>query len=1149
MRTNFKHNVEIRYALQDTIIGGKEMLLQEILFPSKEICLEKELYFRYSKDHCLQHSDIAQYQAEIKAKKEEAERIALEKERLALLEEQRLARMEQLRIAREEAMKIAIESGITFDPSAFEFKEELEEELLEEPEENAASAEDAENENAEDENAEASEETEDAEPEEIPEPETGIIFKKKNALLKFDTYFNAFSIAKWRKYTNLSNLGIKLVLQGTFKINVKHVSRMAGEQTVTMLRTYMVEEPEKKRRAFEIPMEDFKDGLLYIEIIALEEHSVFYNGFYYTEVADQIDDLNPVKFAIDICTFRREEYVTANIHKLLKMIIRNPESPLHGRLDVYVSDNGRTLDYEALNSEHVHVFPNKNLGGAGGFGRSMYESMLQKTKKGYTHIIMMDDDIRLDPHVLERNYAFLRLLKSDYSDAFIGGAMLRLDMEWMQSESGDLWNVVSCKPVKYKYDLRRIMWILKNEKEDTVNHFGWWYCCMPIAVVQPDNLPLPIFIKRDDIEYGLRNGRHFININGLCVWHEAFEGKRVPYLDYYYYRNQSIMNARHRPHFGSEQMLNYFDTTFKKKIQEDIELYRYKEAHLKLQGIDDFLKGIDWLKAQDGELLNTITMRRRTYQKKPVEQLNCTFTHGIYENTLKFKETKDQEKKRIASHNGWDKPATKDLVIAPLNFPHPGMICGAKRVLYYDEASNTGYYVTRSENERDDVLKHFNMTRQNIIDTYDQVREEYDDRYEELLCREFWEKYLFTPVEEAQPIPLEWWEKTAHFTPARVEKGKEKLAEIEAELKRQKKLKVAIKSNRVVFYLTNRRGVTCNLKYILLELRKQVGSKLDIIWASDYPETCDSIRKMGIPVVKAGSEEHLAYHMSAKVLITNDNQPAHFGKRKGQIYINTWHAAMNYKTIGPDYLAPRTPEEMQVYMLENPQPDYYLSGSQFFTDDTSKSFYYDKKVFVPTGMARNDIFFTDYSEVVKKVRKECGVPDGKKIALYAPTFRRGFKIGDMLFDFRRFKAALSKRFGGEWVVLYRGHYFVKNNPKTDSIDVSRYEDMQELMCAADILVSDYSSCLWDFTFTGRPAIVFANDLDEYLYDDRGFALPLHKWPYPITRNTKQLVDCILNFDEKEYNEKVKLHHEREGAFEKGTSAKAAVEIIRRECGV
>ncbi len=1091
------------------------MLLQEILFPSKDICLEKELYFRYAKDHCTQLADIPQYFADLKAKEEEAERIR--------------AQEEKLQAAHEEAMKLAEEVGIPFDPSAFSFSAETEADDL----------------------AEASEE--EAETEEQPAepvvPEAGIVFKKKDALLKFDTYFNSFSIAKWKKYTCLSNLGIKLVLQGSFKIVVKHVSRMNNEQTVTALRTYTVEENEKKRRAFEIPIADFNDGLLYVEIAALEENSVFYSGFYYTEVADQTDDLNPVKFAVDICTFRREEFVVANIEKFQKHIIRNPESPLYGKLDVYVSDNGQTLDHEALTTEHVHVYPNKNLGGAGGFGRGMYEISKVKDRKNYTHIIMMDDDIRIDPHVLERNYAFLRLLKADYSDAFIGGAMLRLDMEWMQSESGDIWYTTGSRPVKYKYDLRRIMWILKNEKEDTVNYFGWWYCCMPIAVVQKDNLPLPIFIKRDDIEYGLRNGRHFININGICVWHEAFEAKRVPYLDYYYYRNEFIIDSRHRPNFAAEQMLKYYDGDFKKKIQEDIELYRYKEAHLKLQGIDDFLKGIDWLMAQDGEVLNNVTMRRRTYRKKPVSQINCNFTHGLYEATLKFKETKDQEKKRIASHNGWDKPVTKDLVIAPLNNPHPGMICGAKRVLYYDEPSNTGYLVSRSENERDDVLKHYEMTRQNIEQNFDRVREEYDERYEELLSRAFWEKYLFTPVEEAAPIPDEWWEKSYHFTPARIEKGIEKLAGIEAELKRQKKLKVAIKSNRVVFYLTNRRGVTCNLKYILLELRKQVGSKLDIIWATDYPDSCDSIRKMGIPVVEAGSEEHLAYHMSAKVLITNDNQPAHFSKRKGQIYINTWHASMNYKTIGPNSLAPRTPEEMQVYLMENPQPDYYLSGSQFFTDNTSVSFNYDKSIFVPTGMARNDVFFTDYSEVVKKVRKECGVPDGKKIALYAPTFRRGMKIGDFLFDFRRFKAALSKRFGGEWVVLYRGHYFVKNNPKTDSIDVSRYEDMQELMCAADILVSDYSSCLWDFTFTGRPAIVFASDLEDYIYDDRGFALPISKWPYPITTNTKELVDSILNFDEKEYNEKVKLHHEREGAFEKGTSAKAAVEIIRRECGV
>jgi CDP-glycerol glycerophosphotransferase (TagB/SpsB family)/GT2 family glycosyltransferase len=1146
------------------MLGGWsfQMLLQELLFPSKGICQEKELYFRYPKNQCQYTLDTAKVIMDGKLAPpvpfdaDGAQDVVLQvmpeglqTDSAAMMQEtEELSAADVTPAGNTAAENITAEDAL---PETVMTENVLTEGILAEtvlsdgiltettPAEGTLTKgvlTDL-----------APEKPEDPEAEPVP----GIIFKKVNTVLKSDTYFNAFSIGKWKKYTSLDNLGVKLVLQGAFRIVIKNVVRQNNEQQITVLQTYLIDEPVKKRRAFAIPIENCREGLVYFEATALSVNSVLYSGFYYTELGENTDVLNPVKFAVDICTFRREEFVIANIRNFETQIINNPASPLFGKLDIYVSDNGNTLDYEALSSTHIHVYPNKNLGGAGGFGRGMYEIYSTKEQNRYTHIIMMDDDVRIDPHVLERNYAFLRLLKPDYSDAFLGGAMLRLDMEWMQSESGDIWYTTGSRPVKYRYDLRRIMWILKNEKEDSLNYFGWWYCCMPISVVQKDNLPLPIFIKRDDIEYGLRNGRHFINVNGICVWHEAFEAKRTPYLDYYYYRNQFIIDSRHRPAFRAEQMLAYYDKEVKKAIDADLELYRYKEAHLKLQGIDDFLKGIDWLKAQDGEVLNNVTMRRRTYRKKPVEHLNCNFTHGVYESSLKFKETKEQEKKRIASHNGWSKPTTKDLVIVPLNNPHPGMVCGAKRVLYYDEESNMGYLVSRSENERDDVRKHFDITRENIVQNFDRVRDEYDDRYEELLSRDFWEKYLFTPVEEAAPIPMEWWEKSAHFTPARVQKAKDQLASIEKDLNRQKHRQffMPIKKNRVVFYLTNRRGVTCNLKYILLELIKETGNKLDIIWASDFPETCDSIRAMGIPVVKAGSEEHWKYQFTAKVTITNDGQPANFLKRPEQIAINTWHASMNYKTIGPNSLAPRTPEEMKIYLMENQQPDYYLSGSAFFTENTSESFCYDKSIFVPTGMARNDVFFSDYSSIVSKVRKECGVPEGKKIALYAPTFRRGYKIGDFIFDFRRFKAALSKRFGGEWVVLYRGHYFVKNNPRTDSIDVSRYEDMQELMCAADILVSDYSSCLWDFTFTGRPAFVFASDLDEYVNDDRGFALPIQKWPYPVSTNTKELCDSILNFDENDYNERVKLHHEREGSYEKGTSAKAACEIIRKACGV
>ena len=979
-----------------------------------------------------------------------------------------------------------------------------------------------------------------------------LLFMNEGSTLKTDTYFNSFSIGKWKKYTTISHLGLKLDIQGDFKIVFKSAVRMNNDNQLTTLCSYEACEPEKHRRAFEIPIDECEDGIIYFEITAQTENSILYGGFYYTltDVGNS-EILNPVRLAVDICTFRREKYVIKNIEKIYEHIIDNPESPLYNKLDLYISDNGRTLDCDQLSSEHIHVYPNKNLGGAGGFGRGMYEILLNKEKKRYTHVIMMDDDVRIDPHILERNYTFLRLLKSEYSDAFIGGAMLRLDTEWIQSESGNIWYTTSSKPVKFQYDLRSLKWILKNEKEDTLNYFGWWYCCMPASVIQEDNFPLPIFIKRDDIEYGLRCGRHFINLNGISVWHQAFDEKRSPYLDYYYYRNQFIIDSRHRPDFDAEQMLKYYDTDFKNKIETDINLYRYKEAHLKLQGIEDFLKGIDWLKEQDGEVLNSVIMSRRTYRLKPVEELNCTFTHGIYENSLKFKESKEAEKKRKATHNGWDLPPTKDFVIAPANNPHLGMVCGAKRVLYYDESTNRGYITVRSETERDAVLKHYELVRKNIEKNYDRVRQEYDQRFEELICREFWEKYLFTPVEQANPIPEEWWEKIVDFRPARVEKGKEKLRQIERDLRKQKWQQhfMSIKDNRVLFYLTNRRGLTCNPKYILLELLKEAEGRLEIILASDYPETCTSAAEKGVKVVQAGSDEHLRYHLTSKVIITNDDQPANFLKRKGQIYINTWHAGMNYKTIGPDHLQPRTPEEMKVYLMENRQPDYYLSGSEFFTENTSESFHFDKKVFVPTGLARNDIFFTDHSDAVRRVRSEFKVPDGKKIALYAPTFRKGFKTSGVMFDFRRFKKALHEKFGGDWIVFYRGHYFVKNNPRTDSIDVSRYEDMQELMCAADILVSDYSSCLWDFTFTGRPAFVYASDLNDYIGDDRGFALPMDKWPYPIATNTNELCSNIAEFDKDDYNAKVKLHHEREGAYEKGTSAKAACEIIMRSCGI
>ena len=235
--------------------------------------------------------------------------------------------------------------------------------------------------------------------------------------------------------------------------------------------------------------------------------------------------------------------------------------------------------------------------------------------------------------------------------------------------------------------------------------------------------------------------------------------------------------------------------------------------------------------------------------------------------------------------------------------------------------------------------------------------------------------------------------------------------------------------------------------------------------------------------------------------------------------------------------------------MKNRQPDYWLSGSQRFTDDTSFGFKHDKDVFEPTGMARNDIFFSSNTRLVKAVKKSLNIPENVKVAMYAPTFRRGGKDAGTAFDMTGFKKVLSDRFGGEWIVLYRGHYFIKDNPQLDALDVSQYEDVQELLCITDVLVSDYSSILWDYTFTGRPSFVYATDFDNFTTNDRGFFVPVNEWPYPIARNEEELFENISEFDEKDYGEKIALHHKQEGSFEKGSSAKAACKLIKAACGI
>ena len=110
-------------------------------------------------------------------------------------------------------------------------------------------------------------------------------------------------------------------------------------------------------------------------------------------------------------------------------------------------------------------------------------------------------------------------------------------------KSGAAWNGGALNSLKHGLDMRLLDSCLYNEYEEYTEFNAWWYCCFPLKVVREDNLPLPIFIRGDDLEYGLRNMKTLILLNGICVWHEPFENKYSSYLEYYIVRNQLIDNV------------------------------------------------------------------------------------------------------------------------------------------------------------------------------------------------------------------------------------------------------------------------------------------------------------------------------------------------------------------------------------------------------------------------------------------------------------------------------------------------------------------------------------------------------------------------------------------------------------------------------
>jgi putative glycero-phosphotransferase len=364
-----------------------------------------------------------------------------------------------------------------------------------------------------------------------------------------------------------------------------------------------------------------------------------------------------------------------------------------------------------------------------------------------------------------------------------------------------------------------------------------------------------------------------------------------------------------------------------------------------------------------------------------------------------------------------------------------------------------------------------------------------------------------------------------------------------------------IKKNRILLLeniLNFDAQYNSNTKYISEYLLKNYPNVFEIIYPLGKERDSSIFKEKDITPVKLGSLKYYYYVMTSKFFITTSGAIAYIPFRKKQIVINTWHGGGAYKKMGLD-----TTNNFFYRLdckLTAKKTSYFLSSNKYFSDIVNRSLLISYDKFLNIGLPRNDIFFTDYSDIIKKVKNHYKISENKKIIMYAPTYRpfKGnpfflkHELGPYEIDVDLILKELEKKFKDEWVFGLRLHPSITELfPKTldeKIINMSDYDDIQELMCASDILINDYSSTMWDYVQTKKPCFIFAKDLDEYENSNGLYTKP-SSWPFPLARNNQEFIENIRVFDYKKYLKDVEYYFTWMENYETGIACKQLYEKI------
>ncbi|MEF9892080.1 MAG: glycosyltransferase [Anaerorhabdus sp.] len=488
-------------------------------------------------------------------------------------------------------------------------------------------------------------------------------FISENELISFETYFNVFNIGKYNKYTNLTHISLEILVKGNFKIElVKRNSDLSETVLFTKSKIFLSKDIIRLTVNFnEINVQE--EDYLFMRISSISGFVEIYEGRW----DSSINTINQVKIAVCICTYKREDYVLKTIRSICDSLFSNIDN-YSNKISIIVSDNAGTLDCSEFSNYPVYIVKNKNFGGSGGFTRCL----LEVCKSDFTHILMQDDDILLEPECLKRTLTLTELLKTEFQDVSIAGGMFTFETPFIQFEASALWKG---KPVSLKHDLdmRYKDALIQNNRLEPADYSAWWYQCMSVKGIK-DNYPIPFFIKCDDVEFGLRLHRTIIVMNGICVWHESFLKKSNPYIEYYSTRNALVTNS-----------LCERTYSFEKAIIVEIQLFvrcllkqKYSAAYFHMLALCDYKKGVNFFLNTNEEDLNN-WLRSEDKRVKEIYTKSIEFNNELIINFENSEKKKNTEKSFISA------------IRVFLNFFHPFRLKYENKIIDISDEKMSNY--------------------------------------------------------------------------------------------------------------------------------------------------------------------------------------------------------------------------------------------------------------------------------------------------------------------------------------------------------------------------------------------------------------------------------------------------------------------------